>query len=360
MKPISHYLEAHACTVPGEELRLIRKAAPAFRDWFSATGKPDYAETFDLASLPYPTRFGTFGAAYSPLPFLCITNRVFVVRWRAEDGKQETLLVGPTDLELAAKAPFYVQVAKTTPAWLQRLVYKEHGSVEKHLAVLGLRPEDIDYITFDHLHTQDVRRLVGTRGPAADLSPNAPLSASYPNAKLIVQRSELELLRNMHPVQAAWYQTAAFTDLPEEALLVIDGDVLLGPGVALLHTPGHTAGNHSLILNTDTGIWASSENVIATEFLTPEHSRIPGIRPWLRTFGMEVVLNGNTLETTARQYNSVIKEKTIVDPSRADDRFLQFFPSSELTPCWNNPGASPTFMHRHIRHGALAPSGRSS
>jgi len=351
MKPIAHYVAAHACTVAAEELRLIRAAAPAFRDWFKATGRPDYVNTFDLAGVPYPTRFGTFGAAWSPLPYVTITNRMIVVRWRAEGGKTRTLLFEPTDLELARNAPFYVKVAERTPAMVQRLVYKEHGTVETHLKAIGLRPEDVDYLTFDHLHTQDVRRLVGTQGPAADLSPDGPVPPRFPNAKLIVQRRELELLRNMHPLQAAWYQPRTFTDLREGSLEVIDGDVLLGPGVALLHTPGHSAGNHSLCLHTDSGIWASSENVIATEFMTPEHSRIPGILPWLRTFGMEVVLNGNTLENTAQQYNSVIKEKTIVDPSIVDDRFLQFFPSSELSPSWHNPAAAPGFMHRRIRHG---------
>ena len=352
MKPITHYVAAHAATVAAEELRLIRATAPAFRDWFKATGKPDYVDTFDLAGVPYPTRFGTFGAAWSPLPYVTITNRMIVVRWRDDGGKTKTLVFEPTDLELARNAPFYQRVAEKTPPMVQRLVYKEHGTAESHLKAIGLRREDVDYITFDHLHTQDVRRLVGTKGPAADLSPNGPVQPLFPNAKLIVQRRELELLSHMHPLQAAWYQQGTFTDLRDGALTVIDGDVLLGPGVALLSTPGHSAGNHSLCLHTDSGIWATSENVIATEFMTPEHSRIPGIAPWLRTFGMEVVLNGNTLENTAQQYNSVIKEKTIVDRSSVDDRFLQFFPSSELTPSWHNPMAAPSFMHRRIRHGA--------
>ena len=358
MKAITHYVAAHAATVAAEELRLIRAAAPAFRDWFKATGRPDYVDTFDLASVPYPTRFGTFGAAWSPLPYVTITNRMIVVRWRDDGGKSRTLLFEPTDLDLARNAPFYVKVAEKTPAMVQRLVYKEHGTVETHLAALGIRPEDVDYLTFDHLHTQDVRRLVGTRGAAADLSPGGPVPPRFPNAKLIVQRRELELLRNMHPLQAAWYQPSTFTDLRDGALTVIDGDVLLGPGVALLATPVLAQRRQSFAVpahRIGAFCWASSENVIATEFITPEHSRIPGIQPWLRTFGMEVVLNGNTLENTAQQYNSAIKEKTIVDRSIVDDRFLQFFPSSELTPSWHNPMAAPSFMHRRIRHGSLSP-----
>src|SRR3984957_16600663 len=146
MKPIAHYVAAHACTVAGEELRLIRAAAPAFRDWFKATGKPDYVNTFDLAGVPYPTRFGTFGAAWSPLPYVTITNRMIVVRWRDEGGKKRTLLFEQTDLALARNAPYSVRLAEKTPAMVQKLVYKEHGTVDKHLDAIGLRPEDVDYL----------------------------------------------------------------------------------------------------------------------------------------------------------------------------------------------------------------------
>ena len=65
-----------------------------------------------------------------------------------------------------------------------------------------------------------------------------------------------------------------------EFLLVVDGSFLLGPGIALISTPGHAAGNQTLVLNTSTGIWCSSENAIATECMTPEHSKIPGIARW--------------------------------------------------------------------------------
>jgi hypothetical protein len=135
--------------------------------------------------------------------------------------------------------------------------------------------------------------------------------------------------------------------------VLLEGDVLLGPGVALLHTPGHSTGMMSLALNTATGIWASSENVVAAEMLTPEHSAIPGVRKAAERWGLEVVLNGNTLENTAAQYNSVVKEKSIVDRSAVDGRFLQFFPTSELTRSTAMWRTSPTFVHGRLQHGAL-------
>jgi hypothetical protein len=67
---------------------------------------------------------------------------------------------------------------------------------------------------------------------------------------------------------------------------------------------------------------------------------MPGLARWARTWGQEVILNANTLETTADQYDSLI----------LDERFLQFFPSSELTAAWTQAGTAPTFIHRAIHH----------
>lgn len=351
--PIHAFDEAERASTAGAQLAAIRQAALRFRDWFKGTGKPDLVRTCDLVSVPYPTRFGLFRAALAIAPFVTMTNRMIVIRFRAQDGTPRTLLWEPSDVALGRNVPFYENLAKRSPAFLERLAFQQHGGLLEHLAALGIAAEEVDYLCFDHLHIQDVRRLIGTEHAAHDLSQDRPVPTMFPRARLIVQKRELMLLENMHPLQRPWYQPETYTDLRKEALLVIEGDVLLGPGVALLATPGHTPGNHSLVLHTDTGIWASSENVIATECLTPEHSRILGLRRFAAHSGQEVVLNGNTIETTAEQYNSIIKEKLIVDPSRDDPRFLQFFPSAELTAHWINPGVSPTFVHRAITHGKM-------
>jgi hypothetical protein len=353
---ISHFAAASREPQPGRQLELIRQAAPGFRDWFRATGMPDWIGTFDLVSLPYPTRFGLFRAAMSPAPFLSLTHRLMVVRWHEPDGRPRVLLFEPTDVELARRTPYFARLSNSTLNVFERAFSKPLGDVLTHLRSVGIDTNDVGWITFDHLHTQDVRRWIGTTAPAADISPAVPVPALLPNARLLVQRLELESLASLHPLQAPWYQPSSYSDLRRDALQVIEGDVLIGPGVALLSTPGHTVGNHTLVVNTETGIWASSENVIATECLTPEHSRIPGMRRYTRTWEQEVVLNANTLEAAARQYNSSVLEKSIVDASRADSRFLQFMPSSELTANALSPGTSPTFTHSGIFHGTLRPS----
>src|SRR3954469_3903187 len=349
-KPIDVFAEADAEQQRGRQLSLIRAAAPQFRQWFASSGTPDSVTTYDLISLPYPTKFGLFRAALSPVPYLTITNRMLIIRWRDESGTTKTLLFEPTDHELGANTPYFVALAAKLPSPARSLTVTEHGTVLGQLAAAGVAPEDVDYIVFDHLHTQDVRRLLGTTAPQADISPDAPVTPWLPNARMIVQRTELAAMAELHPLQRPWYQPETYADLRPESLLAIDGDVLLGPGVAIVATPGHTIGNQSLVLHTSTGIWASSENVIATECLTPEVSRIPGLSRWAHRWGQELIINANTIVATAEQYNSCVKEKLIVDRSATDARFLQFFPSSELTKSRLSPGAAPTFTHGGIHH----------
>ncbi len=333
----------------GAKLEWIRSRADDFRRDFASSGTPDRITTCDLVTLPYPTRFGLFRAALTPAPFLTITNRMLVIRWTETDGRTRTLLFEPSDVELGRNTPYFAALARKTPSVLERLLVTSNPTVGDHLARLGIRPEEVDYLLFDHLHTQDLRRWLGTTEDQPDLG--GPVTPFFPNARLIVQRDEIAGMRTLHPLQRPWYQAEHFAHLRTEAILAVDGGVLLGPGVAVIPTPGHVFGNQTLMLNTDTGIWASSENAIAAECLTPEHSKLPGVRGWARDWQQEVVLNANSLETTADQYNSLILEKCVVDRSQADSRFLQFFPSSELTAHWISPGTRPTFTHKAITHG---------
>jgi len=335
----------------GARLRACRTAALDFRREFAATGTPVSVGTHDLITLPYPTRYGLFRAALSPTPFVSISNRMLIVKWRDTDGTPRTLLFEPSDFELDSYTPYFAELQKLTPGPARKLFITEHRDVLAACRDAGLDPADVDYLAFDHLHTQDVRRWLGTTKPQSDISPDALVDAAFPNAKLLAQRDELEAMADLHPFQRPWYQPSTFVDIDPDKILPLDGSVLLGPGVALITTPGHAMGNQTLVLNTDSGIWAVSENAIAAECLTPEHSKIPGLSHSARNWGHEVILNANTIETTYEQYNSLIIEKTIVDVSQQDSRFLQFFPSSELAGALLNPGTSPTFTHRAITHG---------
>src|ERR1700686_3753592 len=129
---IEHFNTADAEPQPGRQLELVRAAAEEFRRWFVGTGTPEWIGTFDLSTLPYPTRvglvppaneesrpalvgtgtpewigpfdlstlpyptrFGLFRAALSPSPFLTLTHRLMVIRWREPDGRPLLLFFAP-------------------------------------------------------------------------------------------------------------------------------------------------------------------------------------------------------------------------------------------------------------------------
>lgn len=132
-----------------------------------------------------------------------------------------------------------------------------------------------------------------------------------------------------------------------------DGDVELGVGVSLLWTPGHTDGNHSLVVNTPDGVWVSSENGMAADSWQPELSKIPGVKQQARFFNREVVLNSNTLEDSVDQYDSMVKEKTMASHSPRDDRWLQIIPSSECADWKRQWPVVPTFTHGGLDYGTI-------
>jgi hypothetical protein len=340
---------------PGAELAALTEATPDLKRDLVRTGTPTGVATCDLITLPYPTGFGLWRAALSPTPFLWITNRMLVVQWDDPDGRTRTLLWEASDHERGEYTPYFARLKSRNPL-PDAVLATVHGTVLGHLRALGIDPADVDYVAFDHLHTQDPRRLIGTTRPAPDLgSSDEPLAPWFPNAVLLSQRREWETIRHLHPIQAPWYQPETYVDLPHDRLALIDGDVLLGPGVALVATPGHTAGNMSLALNTDRGVWTSSENGVAAESWSPRASRIPGLRRWSVEWGQEVILNANTLEFASWQYDSMVVERLLADPT-PDAPFPQCFPSSELTAHRLAPGVRPTYVHGRIEHGTIRGS----
>lgn len=340
---------------PAEELDALREAVPDFRQEVIASGTPTGVATCDLITLPYPTGFGLWRAATSPAPYIWFTNRMVVVQWEDGDGATRTLLWEPSDHERGEYTPYFARLKARNPL-PDNTLRTVHGTVRGHLRALAVDPADVDYLAFDHLHTQDVRRLVGTTRPAPDLGyQDRPVEPWFPNAVLISQRREWETIRHLHPLQVPWYQPETYRDLPTDQLALVDGDVLLGPGVALMSTPGHTAGNQSLVLNTDTGLWTSSENGIAAESWLPAASKIPGLRRFCVDWGQEVIMNANTIEFAGWQYNSMVVESMVADPT-PEGVFPQCFPSSELTRSRLSPLVAPTYVHGAIEHGAIRAS----
>lgn len=347
-QPLPELREAWQEQALGDRHRKLVKAAEAARERFISSGQVLGLATCPIATFPYPSLYAFQGAALSPAPYVMMTNRMMVVQFD-EDGERKTLLFNPTDDERAEKAPFYTKLKQRYGnALAEKVLSKRHGKVAEHLSRLGLGPEDVDYIAFDHLHLQDVRGWLGSYSEAA----------LFPAAKLLVMRAEWREAKDPHPMQKPWYIAGGIDGIDEEERVIfLDGDTLLGPGAAILDTRGHTLGNMSLAVHGDDGVFVTSENGVAAECYTPEASEIRGLARYAKNLDQEVILNGNTRDSTPDQYASMVVEKTFAGPNAARPEYVNFYPSSELTSSVIAPGLSPSFTHGELKSGQLQPKG---
>jgi hypothetical protein len=346
VKPFHEFDEARATWPRGDRLEALRAAADAFRSRFKDQGQVVAVRTIDLVTVAYPLRFALGGAALglNPNPYISLTNRLVVVRFHDFEGALRTLVWEPTVPENSAEAPFYQHLVDRYGEWLSFHVFSiEYHSVSEALSICGISPAEVDFAAFDHLHVQDLRPLMGTDS-------REPF---FPNAKFLHQRKEVDTLHSPHPMQWAWYVPGGMDGVREENQILLDGDVELGVGVALMATPGHTDGNQSLVLNTPDGIWVSSENGVCADNWHPYLSRIPGVRREAEAMGREVILNSNTLEDSLEQYDSMVQEKAVADPHRLDARFMQVFPSSEMTSLRRQWPIKPSFNYGGLNYGSI-------
>lgn len=351
LRPLGHFEGARRHASPQDRLRAVRKAAHALREQLSSAAPVRLLRSFDLAKVPYPTKYALRDACSVPTPFVHILNRLFVIQVDTPYGVK-TIVGEPLDRRANAETPFFKRLAKPlggADGFLPSRVWPAINDVADCLAQLGIAPADVDYITYDHLHTQDVRGWLGT----------ADRAAFFPNAKLLVMRQEWASTRGLLPTQAEWYCPHGTDGVPDERVILLDGDVLIGDALALVHTPGHTEGNHSIVVRTEGGIFVTSENGVSADSYAPEHSRIPGLRKWARRSGSEVVLNGNTLEGSVDQYISMVQEKEIAGPSQQQPDFPNVAPSSELTAHALSPGIHPTCIVGELSYGMPVTNARA-
>lgn len=346
---IDHFEGAWEYASPQRRLREIVARAEVFRDEMLAERPVDYFRSMELVRVPYPVKYGLRDAARVPTPYMHLCNRLFVVQFSSSEGLK-TLLVSPSDIDGNAETPFFKRLDQMMGPFREygrEIIAPVNHSVETALEEVGIRPAEVDYITYDHLHTQDLRKWLGTE----------TREGVFPNAKLLVTEQEWISANEKLPPQHNWYCPGGTDGIDPERVLTFEGDVMLGDSVALVRTPGHTEGNHSIVTHTPEGLMVTSENGVGPDAYAPMHSEISGLQDYAERTGMEVVLNGNTLERGLEQYCSMILEKTIAGPSRRNADFPNMVCSSEFDSYWLFPGLKPTFRFGDLEFGT-AVAGR--
>ena len=344
--PITDFDGARDAAGPQDRLRELRKRGRQFRERFLEEPAVRYARSFDLLRIPYPAWYSFTGVYAQQLlkPHMVhLLTRLVLIQFDDFDGRLRHLLFSPADFETGSETPYFKRLGEQTPKFLHSTIAPMYATVPQALQSVGVAPESIDYITYDHLHTQNVRRWLGDK--------NSP--GVFPNARLLAHRQELASVQSLLPIQADWYCPQALDGVPPERIVAFDGSVQLGRGVALVHTPGHTEGNHSLVYRTDDGLRVSSENGVSADSWAPDRSRHNGIRRYAKATGAEVILNGNTQESSNAQYLSMVLEKTIAGDSTRHE-FTNVVPSSECSPHWLFPGAPTSHLWGCTEFGTLA------
>jgi hypothetical protein len=346
IRPIDHFKGARSAGPPEDRLREVRRRAKAFREEMLDHPPLRCFWSRALVRVPYPTKYAYLNAFSLPTPMMHIVNRLFIVQTETPFGLK-TILVSPSDVRRNAETPFF----KRLSSWFgpfrslgERIVAPEIATVEQCLEQAGVAPEDIDYISYDHLHTQDLRRWLGTGGSRG----------YFPRAKLLVMRQEWASTGGLLPQQKEWYCPNGVDGVDPSRVILLDGDAMIGESFAILHTPGHTEGNQSFVARTPEGLMVTSENGVGPDSYAPLRSRIPGLRKYAETTGMEVVLNGNTLEGAIDQYISMIEEKEIAGASARDGDFPNMACSSEAAAYPLFPGIHPTFSFGDLTFGEPA------
>lgn len=129
------------------------------------------------------------------------------------------------------------------------------------LADNGVSPADVDYVALTHLHH--------------DHAANVDL---FPEAEVLLQRAELPAARDPLPPVRRAYVDAHAAALDDADVTLVDGRYRPCAGVELLHTPGHTEGMQSVLVETATGPHAlAGDLVYCRQNLRPDVTEIPDV-----------------------------------------------------------------------------------
>jgi len=97
---------------------------------------------------------------------------------------------------------------------------------EHQLSLLGLTPADVGLLILTHSHIDHVGGLAG-----------------FPRAPILVHKADRAEARPLY------FGKVRPMDWPDRRYILAEGDVALGPGLRLLHAPGHVPGQLSLLVD---------------------------------------------------------------------------------------------------------------
>jgi glyoxylase-like metal-dependent hydrolase (beta-lactamase superfamily II) len=162
------------------------------------------------------------------------------------------------------------------------------------LAKVGVKPEEIDLVINTHLHFDHAggnTQLVDGR-----------LASAFPNAKYVVQRTELD--HAMHPTERdrASYYAHDFTPITEAGhWQFVDGDCEILPGISVVKIPGHNMQIQGV------QITGGGKTLMMVADLIPTRHHLP--LPWIIAYDLYPL---TTLETKRKWIGTIVRNGWMV------------------------------------------------
>ncbi len=158
--------------------------------------------------------------------------------------------------------------------------------LEDALRELGHAPADIRWVINTHLHFDHA---------GGDLSREG---LSFPRARYVVQRGELEFARHTNERTAGSYLAHNFEGVPFQ---LIDGETEILPGIRGLPTPGHVPYHQSILIES------GGEKACFVADVVPTAAHLP--LPWIMGYDLQPLV---TLETRRRLYQRAEAEQWLL------------------------------------------------
>jgi N-acyl homoserine lactone hydrolase len=159
---------------------------------------------------------------------------------------------------------------------------------EEGLAKWGLSPKDIDIVIHTHLHNDHCEN-----------------DFKCVNAVFYAHELEFQSAYNPHPLDFRYL--ADFIEEVDQAgqMIHIKNEVFeVVPGITMVHTPAHTKGGISVLINTEKGLAGITGFCVIMENFNPPNK--------IKAMGMEVIPPGTNIDPYLA-YDQMIKFREMVD-----------------------------------------------
>jgi glyoxylase-like metal-dependent hydrolase (beta-lactamase superfamily II) len=158
---------------------------------------------------------------------------------------------------------------------------------EEGLSRWALKPEDIDIVLHTHLHNDHCEN-----------------DDKCNNAVFYVHAKEIERIHNCHPLDYR-YNEDFIVDIEKRGQIkTLTDDTEVLPGIKMIHTPAHTEGGMTILIDTERGKAAITGFCLIMENFNPP--------PKIRAMEMDVIPPG-TVVNVYESYDIVMKVRDMAD-----------------------------------------------